>query len=101
MDHSVVSTEARADRPGHQGDLATQRTADGDFRVQRAGDRLWEILALSDRAVRWLRANCDPGSPLAEDIIRADLIGTNGFMGKARAQGYRIEYVGPHSVNVF
>ncbi|NRP75644.1 hypothetical protein ILFOPFJJ_06567 [Ensifer psoraleae] len=101
MDHPVVSTEARADRSGRQCGIATPRSEVADFRVQRAADLLWEISALSDRAVRWLRANYQPVSPLGADVIRTDLIGANRFMRNAQTQGYRTEYVGPHSVNLF
>ncbi|MEY9167102.1 hypothetical protein ABIE78_005221 [Sinorhizobium fredii] len=101
MDRSIVSTEALTELPGLQSDSASQRAEGADFRVQRAADRLWEILALSERAGRWLRANYQSGSLSGDDVVRIDLIGANEFMRTARAQGYRIAYVGPHSVNLF
>ncbi|MQW90099.1 hypothetical protein [Sinorhizobium saheli] len=101
MDRSTVSRETLAEGSGPRSGITTARSEGADFRIQRAADLMWEVSALSDRAARWVRANYQPVSPSDGDVIRTDLVGANRFMGKARTQGFRIEYIGPHGVNLF
>ncbi|ACP21977.1 conserved hypothetical protein (plasmid) [Sinorhizobium fredii NGR234] len=99
MNHSVVSFQARtASRSTH---FSTQFTTAADFRIQKKAERIWEISALSDRALKWLNTEYRPDSPVRNDAFRTCLTGANRFMRNARDEGYRIEYVGPLSVSYF
>ena len=97
MFHSLISDE-RTGSPLRQNDPKCIEAP--DFRIKKTARHLWEIKALSQGAATWLRSNFD-GAAFGHNEIRTDLAGANRFMRKARGLSYRIEYVGPHSVNIF
>jgi hypothetical protein len=100
MFHSVVSDEWTGG-PVHQNDFRKGCIETPDFRIKKIAGHLWEIMALSQSAASWLRSNFDGPAGSGNDNIRTDLAGANRFMREARGQYYRIEYIGPHSTNVF
>jgi hypothetical protein len=100
MFHSVVSDE-RTGSPLRVNDSRQRCIEAPDFRIKKTAGNLFEIKALSRIAATWLRSNFDGPAGLGDNDIRTDLAGANRFMRKARDQCYRIEYIGPHSVNIF
>ncbi|MDK1489755.1 hypothetical protein QN219_06740 [Sinorhizobium sp. 7-81] len=101
MIHSVASIHARTATPSPRTHSSPQFTAGTDFRIQKKTEGMWEIAALSDRALKWLKTEHRPDSVLREETFGTDLGGANLFIRNARDQGYRIEYVGPLCVNFF
>ena len=100
MFHSVISNE-RAGSPLRQNDFREGCIEAPDFRIKKTSGPVWEIKALSQTAATWLRSNFDGPAGFGSNEIRTDLAGANRFLRKARGQCYRIEYIGPHSVNIF
>ena len=67
-----------------------------DFALDRTAVDQWKISIRSPRADAWVRKKlCQPlGYCLGGSII-ADVLSANRFIKSARAQGFRIEFVGP------
>jgi len=68
------------------------------LRVEKTAERIWQVVATSERGMTWLKANFAEMTNADEDGFTTDLMGTNSFMGKAHGHGYRIEYIGPNRV---
>lgn len=67
-----------------------------DFALDRTAVDQWKISIRSPRADAWVREKlCQPLSYCLGGSIIVDVLSANRFIKSARAQGFRIEFVGP------
>lgn len=73
-----------------------------DFRLERANNDDWEIIAVSQRARAWMRDElCCPFAQSFNDVIRADALSANSFVKEVHEKGFRTEFVGRNGKDLF